>query len=221
LTTQAGALLASLADDEDPCVRRELARQLSTLPEPAAQALLTDPDRRVREAAALEAGAAQVASLGLLLSQDPSRQVRRAAAETLGALGEEAAIEALLSGLEDDDRIVRAAVLRGLERLLTRPAVIERLCSELRSVRPRRRRASMYALADLEALEVATEVWRLADDPDPEVRLALVGVAHSVVAEPDALLSYLATDAVSTIRHSAEVQRLRRPHERAAAGSHQ
>src|SRR5690348_5041478 len=81
------------------------------------------------------------------------------------------AADDLLEDLEDFDPSVRLSALRALERLLAREGAIRRLCRELATDASRRRRASLQALAQLEAVEAASEVWRLADDPDPEIRL--------------------------------------------------
>src|SRR5689334_4360960 len=79
------------------------------------------------------------------------------------------AADDLLEDLEDFDPSVRLSGLCALERLLAREGAIRRLCRELASDASRRRGASLQALAQLEAVEAASQVWRLADDPDPEV----------------------------------------------------
>lgn len=174
-----GRLLALAAHDDDHVVRLEVARHVGALPEQAASLLFGDRDVRVREAAAQSAGIGQLAALRRLVTEDTSSDVRRSAALTLGRLGGEGHADALVPALEDPDALVRAATLRALTRLLTRAGVVRRLCAELLSDCPARRRVSLYALARLEAVEAAEEVARISDDPDPGVRLALIHAARA------------------------------------------
>lgn len=210
-----GAVLAEAAHDPDRLVRLEVARHVAGLPAQAAIALLTDPDLRVREAAAQAAGLSQLDQLALLLANDPSGDVRHAAALTLGRLGDQRVADVLVSGIVDPDAIVRAAVLRALEHLLTRAGAITRLCEELGAERADRRRASLYALGHLKASEAAKDVQRLADDPQPDVRLALLHIVDIVVTDPEPLVRYLAADEDSAVRHSAEIWLLRGSRSRA------
>lgn len=208
-TSRPGTVIASLAGDDDRVVRLEVARNLAGLPEHAAEALLADPDVRVREAAAQAAGIGQAGQLSVRLLEDPNADVRRAAAQTLGALGDKRIADSLIRGLEDPDAVVRAAALRSIKRLLTRAEAIERLCRELASARPERRRASVYALAHLDALEAAEHVAALADDPDDDVRLALIHAARSLLPDPKTVIGELALDADGAVRSSAEIWLLR------------
>ena len=209
-STRPGAMLAGAVADPDPIVRLELAAHVAGMPQLAASALLTDPELRVREAAARSAGMRQLSVLADLLREDPILDVRKAAAQTLGSLGDARVADLLIPGLEDPDAVVRATTLRALERLVMRGGAVRRLGHELRSDRPQRRRASLYALAHLEAVEVACEVSRLANDPDPDVRLALVHSASSLLPSPDALVKYLAGDDDAAVRASAENWLIRR-----------
>lgn len=86
---------------------------------------------------------------------------------------------------------------------------MRRLCNELVSVRPERRRASLYALAHLVSFEAAEEVRRLAADPDPNVRLALLHTAEALLPDPEPLIGDLTTDADPEVRDVAELQLLR------------
>jgi HEAT repeat protein len=215
VTHQPGEIIAIVAGDDDRLVRLAVADALHTLPDPAATALLSDPDLRVREAAARSAGIRQSQLLGQLLSHDPSSDVRHAAARTLGNLQDPQLAETLILGVEDVDAVVRVAVLRALEQLLTHGGAITRLQHELVSARPERRRATVYALAHLKGLEAASELWRLADDPDVPTRLALLQTAEALQPDPEPLLRYLATDPDSTVRLSAENRLLRRDSARA------
>ena len=209
LVPHAGAMLAPGAEDEDRLVRLEVARHVAGLPEPAAKALLADADLRVREAAARAAGTREVGALAVLLTGDPARDVRRASAHALGAMRDERVADLLIPGLEDPDALVRAAVLHALAGLLAREAAVRRLCDALASERPERRRASVYALAHLNAREAAPELARLADDPDPDVRLALVHSAEPLFEEPGSLMRYLASDSDEAVRQGAEMWLLR------------
>jgi HEAT repeat protein len=210
LAGQPGNLLSSLAEDPDRGVRLEVAQHLATLSDPAASLLMNDSDVRVREAAARASGMRQVGGLAVLLIDDPAVDVRRAAAAALGGLGDTRIAEVLVPGIEDPDAIVRAAVLRALVQLVMHGGAVRRLRHELGSSRPERRRASVYALAHLEALEAAEDVTGLASDPDPDVRLALIHTAGSLVPDPEALIRYLADDRDPAVRGSAEVWLSRR-----------
>ena len=178
LVTHPGEQLASAADDEDRLVRLEVAKHVAGLPEPSAQALLADPNLRVREASAASAGLRQLGVLSVLLIEDP-------------------------------DALVRAAVLHALERLLRRDGAARRLCDELVCERPERRRAAVYALARLNTRERGPELSRLADDPDPDVRLALIHSAEALYDEPQPLMRYLAADSDPGVRQAAEMWLLR------------
>lgn len=173
------------------------------LPDHAASGLLADRDLRVREAAARAAGSGQVGQLAALLAEDPASDVRQAAAATLGKLADQRTADILVPGLDDPDAIVRAAVLRALVERLTRSGAISRLCGELGSERPERRRASLYALSHLQARESTADVGRLVDDPDPDVRLALLQVADALLPDPEPLIYYLAADTDAVVRDSA------------------
>ena len=209
--TRPGLLLGSVADDEDRGVRFEVAGHLGGLPDPAAAALLADPDVQVREAAALASNAGQADVLCGLLIEDRSSKVRRAAARTLGSLDDERTGDMLVPGIEDPDAIVRVVVLEGLERALTHEGAARRLVRELLADRPERRRASVYALARLKTPEAATEIWRLADDPNPDVRVALLDCARTLLPDSEPLLRYMATDPNSDVRNSARNRLLRNP----------
>ncbi len=206
-----GAMLARAAQDGDRLVRLEVARHLAGLPEQAARTLLGDEDLRIREAAAKAAGMRQVGLLAMLLVDDPGADVRTAAAQTLGSLGDPRIAEVLIPGVDDSDAVVRAAVLRALVHVVKRAGAIRRLSHELGSERPVRRRASVYALARLEALESGEEVARLVSDPDPDVRLALIHTAGVLQRDPDGLIRRLANDHDKHVRGSAENWLARHP----------
>jgi len=190
-------------------VRLEVARHVAGLPEQAAKVLLFDPDIRVREAAARAAGPRELGALSVLLTDDPASDVRRASAHALGAMRDQRVADVLVPALEDPDALVRAAVLRALERLLTREGTARRLCGELASERPERRRAALYALGHVSVRETGPELSRLADDPDPDVRLALIHSAEALYDEPEPLMRYLAADSEPGVRQAAEMWLLR------------
>jgi len=209
LVTHPGGLLVAAEDDEDRLVRLEVAKHLAGLPEPSARALLADPNLRVREAAAASAGIRQLGALSVLLIEDPSPDVRRACAHTLGAMRDRRVADVLIPAIEDPDALVRAAVLHALERLLRREGAARRLCDELVCERPERRRAAVYALARLNPRDRGPELSRLADDPDPDVRLALIHSAEALHDEPELLMRYLAADSDPGVRQAAEMWLLR------------
>ena len=209
LVTHPGGLLVAAEDDEDRLVRLEVAKHLAGLPEPSARALLADPNLRVREAAAASAGIRQLGALSVLLIEDPSPDVRRACAHTLGAMRDRRVADVLIPAIEDPDALVRAAVLHALERLLRREGAARRLCDELVCERPERRRAAVYALARLNTRDRGPELSRLADDPDPDVRLALIHSAEALHDEPELLMRYLAADSDPGVRQAAEMWLLR------------
>ena len=208
-----GALLTASAGDRDWQVRLEIARHLGGLPDATASALLTDRNPSVREAAARAAGSRQVEQLAAVLVDDPASGVRRAAATTLGHLADGRASDWLISALEDGDAIVRAAVLRALVDRLTQPGAVRRISAELDSERPQRRRAVLYALAHLKTREPLADVGRLADDSNPDVRLAVLHVADALLADPRPIVRHLAADADRTVRDSAQNWLVRHPYD--------
>lgn len=206
----AGTRFAQAACDADRMVRLEVARHLAGLPEKAARVLLEDRDVRVREAAAQTAGKQQLDQLARLLIQDPAGDVRHAAAITLGGLDDDRAVDALIAAVEDQDAIVRMASLRALVQLLTKAGAAGRLCRELWSERPQRRRAAVYALAHLHTPEAAGDVSRLVDDPDHEVRRAVLQTVDALMRDPARVVRHLASDNNPEIRNAAEIWLLRR-----------
>lgn len=202
-------LLSAAAGDRDAQVRRVVAGRLGKLDDEAVRDLLADRDEGVRSQATQGARSEHVPLLARLIVNDSRPQVRRAAARALGAVGGQAAAEALIPGIEDRDALVRSAVMHALERALTHGGAIMRLTGEMNSARAQRRRSSLYALAKLGDRDRVTQVWRLADDPDLDVRLAVVDTATILLSQPEPLLMYMSTDANSEVRASAE-QRLTR-----------
>jgi HEAT repeat protein len=205
IAPRAVADLSALAGDPDLLVRREVAHHVAALGA-AAPRLFTDVDAGVRQAAALAAGAQHASLLALLVAEDPSADVRRAAARALGQFDCDAAVDGLLAGLEDLDSVVRATAVQALQRSLTHAEAVARLVQELTSVRPERRRWSLYALAHLNVKLASSDVWRLADDPEPNVRHAVIATAAVLVYEPEPLLLYMATDPDVGVRESAHTR---------------
>lgn len=202
IAPRAAGDLSALASDPDLLVRREVAQHVAALSAAAPQ-LLTDVDAAVRQTAALAAGPQQSPLLALLVAEDPSSEVRRAAARALGSLDRDAAAEGLLRGIEDPDSVVRATAVQSLERSLTRAGAVARLTQELTSPDPQRRRWSLYALAHLKAALASSDVWRLADDPEPDVRLAVIHGAVVILDDSEPLLLYMATDPDGAVRAGA------------------
>jgi HEAT repeat protein len=200
-----GTHLSGAARDPDRVARLEVARHLAALDDQSARALLTDEDLRVREAAARGAGLRHVGQLAVMLVEDPSSDVRHAAARVLGELGDNRLAELLLPGLEDRDAVVRVSAARAIERLLTPAGAIARLRRELGASDPRRRSATVYALARMRAADAAEDVRRLVADDDVDVRLALIHTAEELQANPESLVRRLTMDDDGLVRHSAEV----------------
>jgi HEAT repeat protein len=199
-----GPVLARTIEDPNVTVRDEIARHLGKLAAADVRRLLADPDEGVRCRAARSAGSEHVHVLGELLAAEARAEVRRAAARALGTVRGQRAADALLAGIEDQDALVRSAALHALERALTRQGAIARLLDELSSERAQRRRFSLYALARLGEHDRATLVWRLADDPDLEVRLAVIETAAALLSDPEPLLMYMSTDPNQEVRASAQ-----------------
>ena len=73
------------------------------------------------------------------------------------------------------------------------PQRIVELLNQLRSDRAQDRQDGVYALARVTERR-AVDVWRLADDPDLDVRLAVVETAEVLAFDPGPLLTYMSTD---------------------------
>ena len=200
-----GELLSAMVGDPDLQVRCELARHLGRLSTDGARRLLADRDEGVRCQAAGCANAEHTVTLGRLLTGDSQAEVRRAAARALGGIGGQAAAEELIAGIEDSDAVVRLCVLHALERALTRQGAIARLVEEVDAARARRRRWTLYGLSQLTGHDHdhTTLIWKLADDPDLDVRLAVLGTASTFLLEPEPLLMYMRTDQNVEVRESA------------------
>jgi HEAT repeat protein len=124
-------------------------------------------------------------------------------------VGDQRVADLLVPGLEDRDPLVRVAVLRALAGLLTQEGAARRLRIELAGERPQRRRAALYALARLSARAPEPELWGITDDPDPDVRLALIHSAAALCEEPEPLVRQLAADSDPSVRQAAEMWLLR------------
>ena len=75
----------------------------------------------------------------------------------------------------------------------TEPQRIEELLDQIHSERAQDRQEGVYALARVTERR-AVDVWRLADDPDLDVRLAVVETAEVLAIDPGPLLTYMSTD---------------------------
>jgi HEAT repeat protein len=185
----ARALLSNaLRDANEPRLR---ARALEVLPRdsqaaPGFVAALSDPDVRVREAAARAVREGRLASaapkLVSLLSDDFWPIVRRAAAEALSTLPAEAAGDAaLIDALSDEAPWVRASVAEALgARRVARaaPALRERL--ENREERFEVRRAAVSALAalcDQKSVGTLSDLVKRLGDPMATVEERAIGEA--------------------------------------------
>ncbi len=199
-----GELLCTAVDDRDPQVRQELARYSHMLSIDAARSLLSDHDPHVREAAVQGAGLAQLRDLYRLLTGDPRSDVRLAAAKLLGVLGDQRAVAALITALADPDAIVAAGALSSLRTLLRRPCLLDALLSTLAVDRPPRlRRAALYTLGRLQATEARASLATFVNDPDADLRLALVHVAPQIFNEDRTVLQALLADPDPAVSHAA------------------
>jgi uncharacterized protein (DUF2336 family) len=98
----------------------------------------------------------------------------------------------------------RLLALRALARLLTGAGAMERLGAELHSPSATRRRSVLYALARMvqageSARPLEGDLSRLVEDPDPDVRMALVHTATQLRGDPRPLVSYLAGDCEESV----------------------
>ena len=201
LSTEPGRHLADVVADPNAGVRRELARVAAKLTPETTRRLLADEDDHVRELVAEHAGAQALDALCDALRRDRRPAVRQLAARRLAALRIEATA-VLIDALGDSDAIVRAAATRSLSELHPRRQLLERLaaaaCDRDRPGRP----AIVYALARLDARELAPTLASLIDDRDPAVRLAVVHAAARLDA--NAVIEGLRGDADATVRQAAE-----------------
>jgi HEAT repeat protein len=200
------SLVAPAVRDPQGLVRREAARLATRLAPEHALGLLRDPDAQVRRVACRGSGRRETVALSDALAHDRDPEVRLAAAQTLGVLASGEAIPALVDALGDAAPVVRAASLRALSESLDRAAVLAVIASRLEHPAASARRAATYALAHLEAVEVAPLAAQLAHDPNADVRLALLHAAPALdlVASPE--LRALKEDPDSTVRHAAEMR---------------
>lgn len=130
--------------------------------------------------------------------------MRLAAAKLLGVLGDQHAVAALITSLADPDAIVAAGALGSLQALLTRPCLLDALLCALAADRPPRlRRAALYTLGRLQAQEAGTSLASLLNDPDADLRLALVHVASQIFNEDRTVLQALLADRDPAVSHAA------------------
>jgi HEAT repeat protein len=199
----------ALITDPDTEVRRELARLTARLVPVHAASLLSDRAYRVRAVAARHAGRRARDRLVAMVIDDPAPKVRLEAARALAALADPVTLDALIAAQADSDALVRAAALRGLEGALSREQLVARLAEELSSSDAGRRVAALYALARLRAVEAEPHLRDLLADPDPAVRMALVGTAEALASRPRELMSELARDPSKAVRGAAESRLMR------------
>ena len=113
---------ARVLDDDQPELRMAAATGLGRVGDPSVTAALverlSDPDERVRERSAVACGRIgdprAVKALRSLLHEDPSIDARAAAAEALGGIGTEAALEVLLTAIDDESESVRRVIADAL-----------------------------------------------------------------------------------------------------------
>ena len=190
--------------DSSPVVRREAGRLAARLTVEDVGQLLADPDNEVRWTTAANAGRGAEGLLIVALQSDAHAAVRLGAAQTLGLLGGEQSIDALLAAaLEDPDAMVRARALRMTSHQLSDEEVATRFRDELKRESGRRRQMALRTLAKLSVALTHTEAAVVAHDPDPDVRLALAQLAAQLVDPPHYALEILGRDGDPTVRHAA------------------
>lgn len=193
--------LAPLVADPNAGVRRELARAAAKLSGETTRRLLADEDDHVRELAAEHAGAQAFDALCDALRCDRRPAVRQLAARRLAALRVDATA-VLIDALGDRNSLVRAAATRSLRELHPRAQLLELLaCAACDRDRPGRP-AILYALARLDARELAPTLASLVVDDDPAVRLAIVHAAEQLGA--GAVVLALRADTDATVRQAAQ-----------------
>lgn len=191
-------------DDSSPRVRREVGRLASRLATADVARLLGDRDLEVRCATAAHGGRGSEALLASALASDPQPRVRLEAAQTLGLLGGDLAVDALISGaLEDSEAIVRAKALRLAGEALPPQELAARLRDALADSGCQRRDMALRALAKRSVCLTEAEAAAVARDVDPDVRLALAQLADVLVDAPEPVLALLAADEDRDVRHAA------------------
>jgi HEAT repeat protein len=197
--------LRSRLTDRHPTVRTALAVAAAALDEHEARALLRDPETKVR-VALLETLARQprpelLSSLEDALA-DPSWHVRRAACDALGAIERPGPAAHLLHLLVDPSPTVQKRALLALERLLG-----DELDDALEAGLTRDNAPLRRAIVEILGLRGHVEMLpRLAEDPDTDVRVALVhALATAGSQQGRAALDYLADDSDPAVRNAVEV----------------
>lgn len=168
----AAARLVPCLDSDRADVRRNAADLLGALgatqAAPAIAKLLADPDARLGALAALgqlksPAAAAQIAAL---MESDAPERVRYTAAATLGAVGGDDAVRALVGQLSSPAAPLRYAAQFALETLKATGALRSRLGdSDLRV-----RLHAIAALGHIQNRAARPDLLRLLEDPSPLVR---------------------------------------------------
>jgi HEAT repeat protein len=170
--------LERLVSDHAPQVRQALARHLGLLGEASVELLLADRHRAVREAAIAASQPAQVETLIRLLAEDPVVEVRMAAARRLAEMGVGAGRRALVDALADPSAMVRSAALSSLRDALGHEGALSSLLDVLPSAPAKLREGIVHALSHLGAVEAEDVLVELTNDPDRDVRLAVVHCAE-------------------------------------------
>jgi HEAT repeat protein len=199
--------LLMLVDDPAPAVRQALARRPALLDRRSSETLLADRQPTVRRTAVEAAGPADAPALERMLGEDRVVEVRIAAARRLAEIGRETGAEALIAALADPGLMMRAAVERALREAVGRSAAISRLLDALADADPVLRRNIVYALAHLDAVEAGPAFLALAQDPDREVRLAVVHCGARLFGATWSRLADLETDPDPAVAYGAALAR--------------
>ncbi|MCB0218624.1 MAG: HEAT repeat domain-containing protein [Chrysiogenetes bacterium] len=182
--------------------------------------LLVDPDNLVKQAAVFALAALeerQVGSLPLLLMGNNDPVLRRSSAQVVGQLRDRRAVEPLVYLLQfDEDMWVRFQAARALGEIgmgESRDAravepMLDRLNDDVGLVRV----AAAEALVRLTGEEYRDRLLPMAEDPDPDVRRALVRLLGSnEVDGVGKILVRAMRDTAWKVRYAALVEAARRP----------
>lgn len=203
LDGRARKALGPLVDDPAPQVRQALARRLGLLERQTAERLLGDRHPAVRVAAVTAAAPTQAPALERLLHADPDPEVRIAAARHLAEIGSPGGVRALIAALADSGAMVRAAAERALREAIDRDTVVDRLLDSLTGADAALRKSIVYTLGHLHAAESAAALAALANDPDRDVRIAVVHCGAQLFGANWPPLLALTVDPDGAVSHAA------------------
>lgn len=185
--------LVRLLDDRYPRVRRAAARSLALIGDqsatPALANALHDVDAEVRQIAlqaliTIADASVVPALIGLFEDADPS--VRQYAAKALGNAGDPAAVAALIGCLSDPDSRVNQAAADALGEIGD-PAAVDELFAIVNDETSyyRLKEGALQALAKINPPTMNAMLFRLLDQPYPDLRRSVVHAIQRITREDD------------------------------------